>query len=308
MSATEPLSPLDATFLELEEADRHGAHAHRRGAGLRSPAGRRHTHAHAAAPPPRAAPRRAPALSPAALEPHDRRPALAGVGARRALRHRRARHPRRAAQGPAASASCSLGLPTSGRIGSTVRGRCGASCCSRDSPAGAGRSSPRPTTASWTASARSTRARCCSTPSRSPGRGSRATRMHPAQVGGSANALRRLAGMPMAAAEATAGAVRHPRRAAEALDAARALARAADTRGARRRAADEPQRPAQRASPARRHRGAAGGDQGDQAGARRDGQRRHPLARHRRAARAARGARRGSARRGPARDGAGQRP
>ena len=47
--------------------------------------------------------------------------------------------------------------------------------------------------------------------------------MHPVQAGGSANALRRLAGLPMAAAEATAGAVRHPRRAAEALDAARAL-------------------------------------------------------------------------------------
>ena len=48
------------------------------------------------------------------------------------------------------------------------------------------------------------------------------TRMHPAQVGASANSLRRLAGMPVAAAEATAGVVRHPRRAAEALDAARA--------------------------------------------------------------------------------------
>jgi WS/DGAT/MGAT family acyltransferase len=49
------------------------------------------------------------------------------------------------------------------------------------------------------------------------------TRLHHAQAASSANALRRLAGMPVAAAEATAGAVRHPRRAAEALDAARAL-------------------------------------------------------------------------------------
>jgi diacylglycerol O-acyltransferase / wax synthase len=56
-----------------------------------------------------------------------------------------------------------------------------------------------------------------------PGPWKPATRMHPAQAGGSANALRRLAGLPMAAAEATAGAVRHPRRAAEALDAARAM-------------------------------------------------------------------------------------
>ena len=37
------------------------------------------------------------------------------------------------------------------------------------------------------------------------------------------NAMRRLAGLPVAAAEAAAGAVRHPRRAAEGLDAARAL-------------------------------------------------------------------------------------
>ncbi len=49
------------------------------------------------------------------------------------------------------------------------------------------------------------------------------TRMHPGQDGGSANALRRLGHVPIAAVEATAGAVRHPRRAAEALDAARAM-------------------------------------------------------------------------------------
>ncbi len=57
---------------------------------------------------------------------------------------------------------------------------------------------------------------------RKPGPWKPPTQMHPAQVG-SANALRRLAGLPMAAAEATAGAVRHPRRAAEALDSARAM-------------------------------------------------------------------------------------
>ena len=56
-----------------------------------------------------------------------------------------------------------------------------------------------------------------------PGPWKPATRTHPVQAGGSANALRRLAGLPMAAAEATAGAVRHPRRAAEVLDAARAM-------------------------------------------------------------------------------------
>ena len=47
--------------------------------------------------------------------------------------------PARRCPGPAASESCSLGLPTSGRIGLTVRGRSGASSCSRGSPAGAGR-------------------------------------------------------------------------------------------------------------------------------------------------------------------------
>jgi diacylglycerol O-acyltransferase len=56
-----------------------------------------------------------------------------------------------------------------------------------------------------------------------PGPWSPPTRTHPAQAGGSGSPLRRLAGVPIAAAEATAGAVRHPRRAAEALDAARAL-------------------------------------------------------------------------------------
>ncbi len=44
-----------------------------------------------------------------------------------------------------------------------------------------------------------------------------------AQQHGSPNAVRRLAALPLAAAEATAGAVRHPRRAAEGVDAARAL-------------------------------------------------------------------------------------
>jgi WS/DGAT/MGAT family acyltransferase len=56
-----------------------------------------------------------------------------------------------------------------------------------------------------------------------PGRWKAPPAMHPVQAASSANALRRLAGVPMAAAGATAGAVRHPRRAAEALDAARAL-------------------------------------------------------------------------------------
>jgi WS/DGAT/MGAT family acyltransferase len=56
-----------------------------------------------------------------------------------------------------------------------------------------------------------------------PGPWKRPTPMQSAPVGGSANSLRRLAGVPMAAAEATAGVVRRPRRAAEALDAARAM-------------------------------------------------------------------------------------
>lgn len=46
---------------------------------------------------------------------------------------------------------------------------------------------------------------------------------HPGQQPAAPGALRRLAGVPLAATEAAVGAVRHPRRAAEALDAARAL-------------------------------------------------------------------------------------
>ena len=94
MSATEPLSPLDATFLELEDAD-VTAHMHiggvlvfdplPGGARPRSRALRRHLERRLDA-----LPRYRQRLS----QPHDRRPALAGVGARRALRHRRARHPR----------------------------------------------------------------------------------------------------------------------------------------------------------------------------------------------------------------------
>ena len=109
MSATEPLSPLDATFLELEEADLT-AHMHIGGVLVFDPLPgggtptltrlRRHLER---------APRRAPALSPAALEPHHGRPALAVVGARRALRHRRPRHPRRPAQAGRRARAARLG-------------------------------------------------------------------------------------------------------------------------------------------------------------------------------------------------------
>ena len=190
----------------------------------------------------------------------------------------------------AASASCSLGRPTSGRTASTARGRCGASSCSRASPAGAGRWSPRPTTASWTASARSTRAPCCSTPSRTRPRKPPGAAGAPAFEPQRPEPLRRLAGLPMAATEATVGdAVRHPRRAAEALDSARALVEllmrdelvAAPKTSLnvplsehRRLAVTEV--PLEEIKAIKRAPG-------------RHGQRRHPLARHRRAARAARG-------------------
>ena len=93
----------------------------RRGARLRPSAGRRHTHAHAAAPPPRAAPRSALPLSTAALarttgglrwpewEADDRFDIAAHVT--------RAALPR-----PGGERELLAGLPTSGRIGSTVRG------------------------------------------------------------------------------------------------------------------------------------------------------------------------------------------
>jgi len=56
-----------------------------------------------------------------------------------------------------------------------------------------------------------------------PPRRKPAPRTHPVQHPAAPGALRRLAGVPLAATEAAVGAVRHPRRAAEALDAARAL-------------------------------------------------------------------------------------
>jgi diacylglycerol O-acyltransferase len=56
-----------------------------------------------------------------------------------------------------------------------------------------------------------------------PPRRKPAPRTQPVDQPGSASALRRLAGVPLAATQAAVGTVRHPRRAAEALDAARAL-------------------------------------------------------------------------------------
>ena len=58
-------------------------------------------------------------------EPAHRRAALAGVGARRALRHRRARAPRRAARPRRRARAARLGGATSGRTASTAAGRCG---------------------------------------------------------------------------------------------------------------------------------------------------------------------------------------
>ena len=53
---------------------------------------------------------------------------------------------------PGGDTSCATGSATTGRTGSTATGRCGRWCCSTASRAGAGRSSPRPTTRWWTAS------------------------------------------------------------------------------------------------------------------------------------------------------------
>jgi diacylglycerol O-acyltransferase len=57
----------------------------------------------------------------------------------------------------------------------------------------------------------------------SPGRWKAPTQTHASARPATPNSMRRLAGLPVAAAEAAVGAVRHPRRAAEGLDAARAL-------------------------------------------------------------------------------------
>ena len=237
------------------------------------------------------APRRAPALSPAALEPHHGRPASGRRGCPTSTSTSPRTSPAPPCPSRAASASCSPGRPTSGRTASTADGRCGASSSSRASPAGAGRWPPRPTIAWWTASGRSTRAPCCSTPSRTrravARRGRRRRRSSRTRPGHSA---------PGRAADHRhrgRGRRRPPpaarRRGARLRAGAR---RAAAARRARRRAQDEPQRPAQRAPPARRDGGVAGGDQGDQPRAGRHGQRRRAHPRHRRAPRPADRARR----------------
>jgi hypothetical protein len=93
---------------------------------------------------------------PAALERHHRRPALAVLGSRRALRHRRPHHPRGAAQAGGerellawAADFWSHRLDRGRQLWRMVllHGR----------PEGAGPWSPRRITASWTALARSTR-------------------------------------------------------------------------------------------------------------------------------------------------------
>ena len=109
MSVTEPLSPLDATFLELEEADPTRAHAHRRPADLRPLPGGGPPTLDARATPSRAPPGRAAALPPAPLEPTHRRPALADWEPDAALRHGGARHAARRCPRRAASASCWTG-------------------------------------------------------------------------------------------------------------------------------------------------------------------------------------------------------
>ena len=137
MSATEPLSPLDATFLELEDAD-PTAHMHIGGVLVFDalPGGgtptltrvRRHLERRLEALPryrQRLSRRTTGGLRWPEWEVDDRFDIAAHVTVRRC-------------PGRAESESCSPGLPTSGRIGSTVRGPSGAQCCSRDSPAGAG--------------------------------------------------------------------------------------------------------------------------------------------------------------------------
>ena len=270
MSATEPLSPLDATFLELEEADVTRAHAHRRGAGLRPAARtaarrrsrelRRHLER---------APRRAAALPPAALaaartgglrwpawEPDERFDIAATSPAPRC--------PRRAA-----SASCSLGRPTSGRTASTApaavahrpaRGprRRALGAGDQDPPLPGGRR--RLGRRGHRAARRRAEAR----------RGSRRRRPHrrrrrAARAGRAAPPGRPADGRHRGA-RSTPCAIRGapPRRSTPRAALVELLVRDELVAAPQ----DEPQRPARRAPPARRDGGAARGAQGDQARAR----------------------------------------
>ena len=152
---TDHLTPLDATFLELEQAD-ESAHMHIGGALVFDP------------------------------RPDGSVPSLEEVCAststarlahlpryRRKLSEPRTgglrwpawedderfdldvpRAPRDAARRPAATRSCASGSATTGPTASTATGRCGRSCCSTASRTAAGRSSPRPTTRWSTGSGR----------------------------------------------------------------------------------------------------------------------------------------------------------
>ena len=161
----EDVTALDATFLELEEAD-ESAHMHigsvalfepRSGEGLRRVDQLRAELGGAA--------RRHAALSPAALAATHRRPALAAVGRRRGLRRRQPRPPGWPS-GPG-------GRARAARVGGRLllveaRPRPAALGDRRHSPRGRalGDGRARPITAWSTASGRSTSARPCSIPSR----------------------------------------------------------------------------------------------------------------------------------------------
>ena len=98
-----------------------------------------------------------------------------------------------------------------------------------------------------------------------PARRKATPRTPPVQPPHESGALRRLAGLSVTAAGAAVdAAVRHPRHAAQGLDPARALRRTARARRTRRRAEHQRQRPAQRASPARGDGGPAGARRGDE--------------------------------------------
>ena len=146
------LTPLDATFLELEEVDAT-AHMHigslmvfEARPGLPPTLERLARHIEQPA-------RRAAALRLPAVGAAHGRPALAGLGARPGLRHPCPPRARRASRARAARRSCSIGPADTGPSGSTVSGRCGTPGWSPASPAAAGPSRPRPTTRWWTASA-----------------------------------------------------------------------------------------------------------------------------------------------------------
>ena len=137
-TVTDHLTPLDASFLELEEADA-SSHMHVGWTMVFDPLPGGGSPSLDQFGAPRARLSHLPRFRPPPLRAARGRAQLARLGRGRLLRHREPRAPG-GLPSPAAMPSCSTGSATSTRTGSTARTRCGRSCCSRGSRRAAGRS------------------------------------------------------------------------------------------------------------------------------------------------------------------------